>query len=260
MQFNPAIAFPTRGPGAPIETWDGTGYANSGALSNQPAAPGAPPNNTFSLTFTKPGIYHYICLVHLGQMTGTVQVLPATATDVPSQADVDAVAKKESGAILSLIDKAVAASTDATVQPLPGKTNLVFVHAGVQEGDTFIGLGQSMTFGPKDTKIKAGDTVVWTSTYFHTVTFSPTVPPPDFIIPKPNPQGPPTLVINPLVLFPAKPSQVYDPTKYYNSGTLIPGGPFGTEFSLTFDKPGTYEYYCAVHYPQGMKGTITVTQ
>lgn len=260
LQFNPVIAFPTRHPGAPVETWDGTGFVNSGALSNQPAAPGAPPNNTFSLTFTNIGLYHYICLVHLGQMTGTVHVLPPNTGVAPSQADVDAQAKKESGAILALIDKAVAAATDATVQPLPDKTNLVFVRAGVQEGDTFIGLGQSMTFGPKETKIKVGDTVVWASTYFHTVTFNPTPPPPDFIVPKPNPQGPPTLVINPLILFPMKPSQVYDPTKYYNSGTLTPGGPFGTTFSLTFDKPGTYEYFCGVHYQQGMKGTITVTQ
>ena len=32
-------------------------------------------------------------------------------------------------------------------------------------------------FFPKDTTIRAGDTVVWGSTYFHSVTFSPTLPP-----------------------------------------------------------------------------------
>lgn len=261
FQFNPVLALPSRAPGAPIETWDGTGYANSGALSKQPSGPpGTPPNDSFSLTFTKPGIYHYLCLIHLGQMIGTVEVVPTTDTDVPTQAEIDTQTKAESDAILSLIDKAVAAVQTPVPQPLPDKTNLVFVSAGVQEGETFIGLGQSMSFGPKDVTIKAGDTIVWNSSYFHTVTFNPAPPPPDFIIPKPQPQGPPLLVINPQVLFPVKPSQVYDPSKYYNSGTLTPGGPFGTSFSLTFDKPGVYPYFCAVHYLQGMKGTITVTK
>ncbi len=259
FQFNPVFAFPSRLPGAPVETWDGTGFANSGALSKQPSGPpGSPPNDTFSLTFTKPGIYRYLCLVHLGQMIGTVQVVPTTDTDVPTQADIDTQAQKEANAMLDLIAQAVKDFQPAPPQVLPDKTNLVFVNAGIQEGQTFIGQGQSMSFGPKDLKIKVGDTVVWTSTYFHTVTFNPSPPPPEFIIPKPQPQGPPLLVINPLVLLPMKPSQVYDPTKYYNSGTLTPGGIFGTEFSLTFDKPGTYEYFCAVHYLQGMKATITV--
>lgn len=258
FQFNPVMAFPSRQPGAPVETWEGTGYVNSGVLSKQPAAPGAPPNDNFSLTFPKPGIYRYLCIVHLGQMIGTVEVVPADQ-DVPSQADIDAQAKNESDAILDLIAKAVAGVKPPVPQPLPDKTNLVIVPAGVQEGETFIGLGQSMTFGPKDVTVKAGDTVVWASTYFHTVTFNPAPPPPEFIVPKPQTAGPPLLVLNPQVLLPIKPSQVYDPTKYYNSGTLTPGGPFGTTFSLTFDKPGTYDYFCAVHFAQGMKGTITVT-
>ncbi|HZS92720.1 MAG TPA: plastocyanin/azurin family copper-binding protein [Chloroflexota bacterium] len=33
----------------------------------------------FTLTFTKPGVYHYVCLVHPG-MRGTISVLPATAS------------------------------------------------------------------------------------------------------------------------------------------------------------------------------------
>lgn len=258
LQFNPVFAFPSRQPGAPIETWEGTGYVNSGVLSKQPPVPGAPPNDNFSVTFPKPGIYNYLCLVHLGQMIGTVEVVPSDQ-DVPSQADIDAEAKNQADAMLDLIAKAVAGVKPPVPQPLPDKTNLVIVPAGVQEGETFIGKGQSMTFAPKDVTIKAGDTVVWTSTYFHTVTFNPAPPPPDFIVPKPQTAGPPLLVLNPQVLFPVKPSQVYDPTKFYNSGTLTPGGPFGTTFSLTFDKPGTYDYFCAVHYLQGMKGTITVT-
>jgi plastocyanin len=57
---------------------------------------------------------------------------------------------------------------------------------------------------------------------------------------------------------PAGISATYDPTKYFNSGPLGGGNPAGAEFSLTFDKPGTYPYFCAVHADLGMKGTIVV--
>ena len=34
----------------------------------------------------------------------------------------------------------------------------------------------------------------------------------------------------------------------------------GSQFSITFDKPGEYSYYCIYHKVFGMKGTITVIQ
>jgi plastocyanin len=33
----------------------------------------------------------------------------------------------------------------------------------------------------------------------------------------------------------------------------------GEAYSFTFDKPGTYKFYCRQHILQGMSGTITVT-
>ncbi len=41
----------------------------------------------------------------------------------------------------------------------------------------------------------------------------------------------------------------------FDSGTISRGG----EFSLTFDKPGVYAYFCRFH-PQHMVGTVTVTK
>jgi plastocyanin len=32
----------------------------------------------------------------------------------------------------------------------------------------------------------------------------------------------------------------------------------GDTFEVTFDRPGTYEYYCIPHESEGMKGTIVV--
>ena len=92
LMLTPAVAFPSRPPGAPVESFNGTGFNNSGLLQNQPPAPNAPPNNSLTLTFPKAGV-QYICLVHFLPMVGTVEVVPPSATDVPSQSDIDAQAK-----------------------------------------------------------------------------------------------------------------------------------------------------------------------
>src|SRR5579872_4048407 len=62
LSINPRVAFPTGG-----TVYDGTGMLSSGILQ--------PPHNTFAVTFTKPGVYHYGCLVHPG-MDGTIRVIP----------------------------------------------------------------------------------------------------------------------------------------------------------------------------------------
>ena len=116
----------------------------------------------------------------------------------------------------------------------------------------------SMEFQAKELTINSGDTVIWTSHEFHTVTFDPVPPAPEFIVPVPQPDGPPFLTLNPEVAAPAKPNNIYDPTQYYNSGFLSPGAPGGPTWSLTFEEPGTYKYFCAVHRPLGMEGTIVV--
>lgn len=116
---------------------------------------------------------------------------------------------------------------------------------------------QLLDFGPKNLTVKSGDPVIWGTAYFHTVTFNPK-PPPEFVVPKPQPQGPPLLLLNPDAVVTAKPAAVYDPTKYYNSGILGPFSPDGFSWALTFDTPGTYEYFCFVHREVGMKGTIVV--
>jgi len=251
----PELGFGTRAPGAPVEKFSGTGYINSGVMSKQPAAPGAPPNDTFALTFDKPGAYKFVCLIH-PFMTGVVVVESATDTSVPSQADVDAQAKAEKAGL----DAQVKAATDWSKNPQsatgPNNTTLWFVNAATNVGDPDAAV---YDFGPKTLTVKAGDTVNWFSAEFHTVTFNPKSPPDDFIIPKPQGANkPPILSLNPKILFPAKPSQSYDPTQYYNSGSLGYGNPTGNTFSLTFDKPGTYAYYCAVHVQLGMKGTVVV--
>jgi plastocyanin len=93
----------------------------------------------------------------------------------------------------------------------------------------------------------ANDTIEWTSSVPtpHTVTFGAL------------PGGPP-IPDNPLVGNKSTPAATYDGTGYWNSGVIGVNWPAGLTFSMTFSKAGSYTYYCVLHQPQGMVGTVNV--
>jgi plastocyanin len=256
QMINPLMGFATRMPGAPVETYSGSSYISSGLLQKQ-TPPGAPPNKAMSLMFDTPGTYNYLCLVHTDRMLGTVEVVGAE-DDADSQAMVDARARTEIAAEMPLVATAREQAQPTKKEPGLNNSTTWYVRAGMSELFSGDGRAQVMEFLPKDLSVKVGDSVVWGSSYFHTVTFNPTPLPPDLVLPKPQSAGPPMLVINPLEVIPAKPAATYDSTKYYNSSDLGPFSPAGYSWSLAFDKPGTYPYLCIVHNDLGMKGTITV--
>jgi plastocyanin len=257
---NPAMVFPTRFPGAPQETYSGSGYINSGVMTATPLAPDAPLFDTLTVTFDTPGTYTYECLIHSDRMWGTVEVAPSDAADVPTQDDIAAQSLQEMAAFSNLfpIARAEAQEIAKPSEPGPAGTNLAYVRAGMTELFSGDGRAHVNEFFPRDITIRAGDTIVWGSTYFHSVTFSPTPGIPDLFIEQPQAQGPPLLPFNPLVWTPTKPTATYDPTRYYNSADIGPFSPGGSTYVLTFDRPGTYEYMCVFHASQGMKGTVTV--
>lgn len=49
IQMPPNVAFPTRPPGAAVESYNGTAYTGSGVMSNVPAGPPGTPPTIFSL-------------------------------------------------------------------------------------------------------------------------------------------------------------------------------------------------------------------
>ena len=70
--LDPRTFYPSS-PTSPIRldpTTDGNGFANTGHLDRDPGTP-LPPGRT--ITFTKPGVYHYLCVIH-PFMRGTVIV------------------------------------------------------------------------------------------------------------------------------------------------------------------------------------------
>lgn len=255
LMANPQLAFPSRMPGEPVESYDGTGFVNSGMMMRQPMAPDAPPNDSFSVTFTEPGVYEYYCALH-PEMRGVVEVV-AEGAEAPPQADIDAQAEAEMTELLARVEAARAQGEMVRSEPGQGGSTVWFVRAGAVDhtGDL---RAQSFDFLPGNLTIQAGDTVVWMSPSFHTVTFAPLPPGPEFVLPTPQEVGPPLLLINPEVVLPAKPDGVYDELEYFNSGLIGLQAPFGQAWALTFEEPGTYEYVCLVHHELGMVGTITV--
>ena len=194
LTLNPQIAMPTQS-----RTYAGSGYANSGFLTK---------GKSWSLTFTRPGVYRYYCLIHYPGMFGKV-----------------------------------------VVHPRPTRSHIYQVQTGYGPADK----SPVDAFFPDNLRIHAGDTVRWTAG-FHSVAFGPQSLlqqlRKQFILPVPQKNGPPHLVLNPRVAFPTG-AKTYDGTGYWTSGLLVNG-----PVQLTFARPGVYKYACLVH--PGMDGTITV--
>jgi plastocyanin len=259
QQLNPQIAWPTRARGSAVERYTGTGFISSGLLVDEPLAENTGVNEVFPVAFPNAGLFSYICLIHPEVMRGTVEVVP-TATTTPDQAAIDAQANAEVAAMMRLLQ---AAKTQGEMpprrDPAPNGSTTWYARAGGHDfvsGDT---RAQVLDFQPKNLVIAAGDTVVWTARYFHTVSFVPSPEPPElFDEAVPGPTGAPIIPLDPMTVNPARPAPTYDPTQYYNSGLLGQFTTLGDAWSLTFTQPGTFEVLCLIHDEQGMKGTITV--
>lgn len=257
LLFNPQVAFPSGMPGSAETAYDGSSFLNSGLMTHEPTGPDAPPNDHMTVTFSQPGSYEYVCLLH-PWMKGTVVVEPETVAVTESHEELDRQAAEEMTPLLELAESLPLQRATVRSEAGPNGSKTWYVNAGAVDIVTADPRAAAYAFLPETLTITAGDTVVWSSPVFHTVTFSPVPPGPEFIIVEPQEQGPPQLVLNPEVLATVKPSGVYDPAQYYNSGVMGPYTEIGYSWALTFDEPGTYEYDCAVHREMGMKGSVTV--
>ena len=236
--IDPRVLVPAGG-----ATFDGTGYHNSG-LPPDPSKP-----FSYSLTFTKAGTYTYTCIVHGPGMSGKVMVGAAKG----SPASAAQRGKQEMAASLQAGQSAWKQS--ATTKK--GSEVVVPLRGNLRSGYSIF------RFTPQPLRVAVGTTVTWTMRdpfEIHTVTFTSGQKPPEFVLVQPQAQGPPKLQLNPVALKPAG-GKTYDGTAFVNSAVLYPPEAppnFPKSYSLTFAKAGTYEYWCLVHVPEGMKGTIIV--
>ena len=215
------------------------------APQNHPPAP-------YSLTFTQPGTYQFLCAVH-SWMRGTVRVVGA---DAPADTQATVAAKQQ----------AQIAASVATLKLLdtqkPSSNKVVWVGTGVRRGPSIT------SFYPQTLTINPGDTVSFVQhdqTDIHTVTFGP----PEYTTKIENTFITPGRVplLNPLGALPSDPPGpplVYDGSNHGNgfagSGLLTEAGtnrPGGIHvFNVKFTKAGTYHFECVIH--QHMDGTIKV--
>lgn len=238
-------------------------YTGTNCVSTNPVSGGT----TFTVTFPNPGNFKLVCLVHT-DMTGTVHVLANTnqnAALLHTQKFYDDQARDQSDDLLKDRD-----NQPEEISDLPGHQ----VAAGIGEIAATGGGTQYravVRFLKPIVTIHKGDSVTWTNldpTEPHTVTFgtepnnfNPTMP---VDLGKPLDDGTLTGVIT-------------STSDFLNSGFLQaqatdraapglgtpPGGdtqlpPGQTRITITFNKPGTYQYRCALHDVDGMFGTVMV--
>ena len=217
---------------------------------------------TFTVTFNNPGNYRLVCLIHT-DMNGTVHVLTnnnQNAAVLHNQKFYDDEARDQANDLLSDRD-----DQREEVSDLPGNQ----VIAGIGEIAATGGGTQYRSvvrFLKSTITIHKGDSVTWTNldpTEPHTVTFGPE-----------GPQFNPTSLANlgtaleDGTLTGTISGPITSPSDTVNSGflqaqapdrvgapQLLPGK---TRLTITFNKPGTYQYHCALHDVDGMLGTVVV--
>ena len=249
LMLNPEAAFPT----APANgMYDGSSYANSGVMSTDPGQP-----QEFSLTFTQKGTFSYICIVHGQMMSATIEVVDPSV-QIPSPADVSNQAKKSIRAQfvhgIRLLQAAYSDVPKPVTNPDGTKTFTVLIGYAKDQIDL-------MGFFPKKLIARPGDTINFelssSNEAPHTVTFLNGGEDIPFIIPTPNPPGPPLLIVNPDVLAPMNFGQPLTHDGVFSSGLLMPGGP--STYSLTVgDTSGDFPYECLLHDTAGMTGLVRV--
>jgi plastocyanin len=234
------------------KAYDGTQELGSGFPTGEAPKP-------FVVKFPKAGSYTYYCVLHPG-MKGTVKVVAKSAA-VPS-------AKADAKRVAVQLAKGIAAVTKLDKQKAPADT----VIAGPDKKSAVL-----YRFTPRALATKVNTPITLTmsagTSEDHTFTFAKDVKAAakaadkTFIGPLPGTgtAGPPTLAFDPKwALSTEAPGQpvVLDGANHgdglVNSGVLDGDGktPFPQKFTVSFSKPGTYSYFCAIH--TFMTGKVTV--
>ncbi len=242
LLWNPDVFF-----ASPKKTYDGMGPISGGALL---AAPDTP--KSYALTFTKAGTYKYLCMFHPG-MEGTITVQAAGSAYPETQAQYDEMGAKQAKPALAKA-QALREETKPVVTGTPGKRTFTLTLTGsLKDGATFFRFpGGALT-------ISRGDSVTWVMkdpNELHTVSFGAKKGF-DVVSVKPQPQGPPALVVTKEAMN-AMGGKVHRGAGFYNSGFLATEAPGTPSYTLTFTRKGTFEYTCAVHDAFGMRATIVV--
>lgn len=223
--------------------WDGTSLANSGQMMN---------GQSFTVAFSTPGNFKFLCLVH-SDMTGTAHVQAAGAAYPNNQAFYTQQGQQQSSQLLAQGVQDENAETAASTSP-----NTVTIGAG---------FATSTSGGLQAVSVNRFFSSTLTASVGQTITFTALDPfePHTFTIGA-DVQGPPFTPVGltgPGKVTLTSPYPVFQqgsPT--VNSGFLGARPPVpadqGETFQVTFNAPGTYQFYCTLHDDIGMTGTVVV--
>jgi plastocyanin len=216
--------------------------------------PGNPPGSKSFVTYTfpKPGVYHYVCLMHLPSMKGTIIVKPAGAAgpsvgkaqaDATAQLAHDIALAKKLDAYKAPANTIVAGRSQAGIDMLHFYPQKLVVKAGTTVkvvGGSAVEV-HNLLFAPKD---------AWTKAYMKTADQFPMGQIAPEEIYGTDPPGTPYTGKNHGNGFFATPIVTRGP---------VPAGLGGHRTaSVTFSTPGTFKYFCEVHGKM-MSGTVVVT-
>ncbi|MFN8623474.1 MAG: plastocyanin/azurin family copper-binding protein [Chloroflexota bacterium] len=228
-------------------TYSGTEFLNTGILPGK--------TSKATVQFTKAGTFPFFCAIHPG-MAGQVTVVDSgTAT---TQAEADAAGAQTRDLLLGQVDqmrKDRLAATTSTANADGTTTYNVFTDGGTGTAAPMPGGGtgflELLEYTPPKIDIKAGDSISWSASAPHTVTFVP------------DGTDPGTVFASEQAAFAPLGGTSYDGTAAVSSGVFLfpvdPSTPPVTTYTLTFPKAGTYGFFCLLHSDLGQVGQVVVS-
>jgi plastocyanin len=227
-------------------------------------------NQTYSVTFSKPGTYNYLCILHYPEMQGTIVVLADNDTDVTGFLSPEDSEDQVHDALNILVNKTIpdlsvvkGIDTDTPASRLGDGGSHVYTVRMV--GDHF-SKASRMEFVPESFEVTVGDTVEFVNDDIgvHTVSFNTSG---DFeeelIFDGPSNH----FWFNSLFVTASGDASDYS-DGFLSSGILYPlwlpytdsasNATIARYFRVTFTAPGAFPFRCDFHYEEGMTGVITV--
>jgi plastocyanin len=264
--FNDAAgaAFWFNGQGTPVvpsivALGSGSGKAYDGSAPAGSGLPLSAKPKPFVVRFTKAGTYTYFCTIHPG-MVGTVRVVGKAKPAESATAVKRAVARQLATgfATLKRIDKARVTAPNTVVAGGPDKGGAVLYRFNPSTLTTRVNT-------PVTLEMTAGTSEDHTFTFARNIKAAAKAADAELLAPL-GTSNPPTFAFSPKWAYPSEApgtAVTYDGTNhgdgFLNSGVLDgdPKTPFPQKFTVSFSKPGTYTFFCAIH--PFMVGKIVAT-
>ncbi len=246
---------PGVGGGCPGTTPDGSSFTGSTCVTSSDELVNG---QTYTIKFPTAGNFKLVCLVH-ANMTGAVHVLDPSKPLPYNQRSYDFLANRQANELLADGARLKGQAVETAEQAGPNA-----ISVGIGEVVATGGGSNTVSvlrFLRDSIVVHVGDTVEWTNldpVTPHTITFGTEPPNPRTLVgvsATPDSDGARHASVDPAVG--SVSSGFIQAASQDQTGS--PQLPLGvTRFRVTFNRPGTFNYICALHDQEGMVGKIIV--